>query len=173
MSILFGIFEGIWRRFFGSDIIPRAILHIVNILITGFVLWYIHKTWWQIVPATLIFEFLYWARAHGEFFDYGHSQPPDVKRYEQFWWWKYVKKILPEDEWYSFECDYICMTIRYTLPAILVSAILLNWLFLFAGLGVATGYAICWKLCDKGKTNRPTEIGEFIAGFVSGLLLCI
>lgn len=177
MLILFGLYEGFWRRWFGGgfDFLwdNRFFQHCVNFLVCSIALYLKSVVWWRILLGCLVFQGLYWARQHGELFDFGHSQPPDTKRYDNFWWWKYLKKILPEDELYTFKCDFICMLIRYTIPAILMSVILLNGWFLFAGLGVTLSYAVCWNLFDRGKTNRPTEIAEFLAGFVSCILLLI
>lgn len=171
MSFLFAFFESIWRRCFGCGNFNRFILHIINIVSTSFFLWYLDISWIRIAFVVPIYEFLYWSRAHGEFFDFGHSNPPNVSRYEQFWWWKYVKKIIPQSEWYDFCCDFICMSIRYTLPALLASIGLLSIPFAFSGILLSCGYALMWKFYDWGYIKNPTEYAEFIAGFVSGLFL--
>lgn len=174
----FAIYQGLFRRLFGSDCsVPlvgnRFFQHIFNFVVCCTTLYCFGVVWWQSVPAITIYEFIYWARSHGFCYDFGHGQPPDVKRYEQIWWWKFVKKIMPESVWYSFTCDFICMVIRYSLPAILIGVILWNIPAMFMGLILSCGYAFMWLLYDWGFVKNPTEIAELIAGFVSGLLLVL
>ena len=174
MSILFGIFEGIWRRFFGSGNFNRAILHIINILTTSLYLWYIDIHWIRIIVIVPIFEFIFWSLGHGGAFDIGRSGYPDdetIKRYERFFWDKWCKFIVPEESWYGMWYDFLWMTFRYGLPALLISLIMGSWLFGYTGFGVATIYAICWNLHDKGKTTRPTEWAELFSGLITGFLL--
>lgn len=174
MSILFAIFEGIWRRAFGSGNFNRAILHIINVVATIFVLSYIGISWWRVVVVAPVFEFLFWSLGHGGAFDIGRSGYPDeetIKRYERFFWDKWCKFLVPKDCWYLYWYDYLWMMFRYGLPAILVSFFLSSWLFGYCGFGVATTYAICWSLYDKGKTKYPTELAEIISGLIVGFLV--
>ena len=175
IRLLFACFEGIWRRAFGDGDYNRAILHTINATATTLYLWYNDISWIKIVVVVPIFEFLFWGLGHGGAFDIGRSGYPDeetIKRYERFFWDKWCKFIVPKECWYSYWYDYLWMMFRYGLPAVLISVILGNWLFGYVGFGVATVYAVCWSLYDKGKTNKPTELAELISGFIVGLLLC-
>jgi hypothetical protein len=175
ITIGYAIFLAFWRRWFGGglDFLPdnRALKHIVGFLVGCGALWYMDYSWVQIVLTMLGLQGLYWARGHGEFFDYGHHQPPDIKRYEEFWWWKYVKLIIPNDQLYKWHCDFICMAIRYTLPAVLIGVILLRTPIMFSGTLLACGYGLMWLFYDWGYLKKPTNYGEYIGGFITGLLL--
>lgn len=182
IQFIYAIFSGCWRRWFGGYNIgcdkyedaffnKRWFRYIIGLLITGLFLLYKKCNYFQIIGADCILYFLYWAKAHGEFYDFGHNNPPDISRYEKFWWWKYVKKIIPTEHLYQWHCDFICMAIRYTLPALLLCAILLQFPIMFAGILVACGYALMWVLFDWKKIDNPTEWAELIAGFITGLLL--
>ena len=177
IQLLYAAFLGVWRRAFGCSAwhLPilriRFCLHLVGFLVTFPTLLLCGYSWVQSLLATLCLFGLYWARAHGEFFDFGHNDPPDVKRYEQFWWWKYVRKIIPQEQLYKWSCDFICMAIRYTLPSILIAVILGNIPFAFAGMLLACGYGLMWKLYDWGYVKGPTGYGEIIGGIITGLLL--
>lgn len=178
MSIIFAIFESIWRRAFGSGNFNRAILHIINFIATIFVLRYIDLSWWRVVVVAPVFEFLFWSIGHGGAFDIGRSGYPDeetIKRYERFFWDKWCKIIVPKENWYGMWYDYLWMMFRYGLPSILIFIILGNGFFWLAGFGVATAYAICWNLSDESRLKRlsATERAEIISGFVSGFLLTL
>lgn len=175
-NFLYGIFEGFWRRWFGGgwkNKLPtnRFLQHAIGFLVGSLVLIVNGYGYIQTVLAMLVFQGLYWARAHGEFFDYGHSNPPDITRYDKEWWWKYIKKIMPESLWYTFTCDFICMVVRYTLPAILISIILLSFAPLMMGIMVGCVYALMWCFHDWYGFKTPTATAELIVGFFSGLLL--
>lgn len=173
MRFLFAIFEGIWRRIFGSDIIPRVILHIINILASGFVLWWYDKSWWQIVPATLILEFLYWSRAVGMYQDIGNGGYPDekmLKRYNAMWYNRFLDKWFSKYK-YSDLYDFVGLTIRYSLPAIIISIILCSYVFWLSGVFVACIYAFFWKLYNYKYIDNPTEWAECFSGFITGMLL--
>lgn len=178
LKFLYPVFESLWRRWFGSDTdIPifnsRVVQHIVGFCATFSILWYIGTSWWQNLLACAILQGLFWAKAHGEIFDFGHSQPPDTSRYDDYWYWKYLKEIMPEEYWYGFECDYVMMTIRYSLPAFLLALVLLSPLVLVAGLLVSSAYAVCWFFYDWGLTKKPTEIAECVAGLLVGLTIAL
>lgn len=175
IQIIYSIFLSAWRRWFGGglDFLPdnRALKHVVGAVVGYFALWYSGYDKIQCVLSVLVLQALYWARGHGEFYDFGHKQPPDVSRYEAFWWWKYVKKIIPTEQLYQWHCDFICMSIRYTLPAILIGIILLQVPIVFAGICLSCGYALMWLLKDWGYIKNATNYGEIIGGFITGLLL--
>lgn len=177
MSFLCGLFEAIWRRCFGSNgwdikiLKIRAVQHLIGFL--GLSLFLITKyTLWQAVLVAGVMQALYWARSHGCCFDFGHSLP-DPKRYEQLWYWDYIKKYIPVAQWYGYDCDYFVMLVRYTLPSILVGCLLLSIPALFMGFALTGMYALCWIAYDFGWTKRPTEIAEYLGGFITGLLLML
>lgn len=175
-NILYPIFLSIWRRCFGCSgwDIPilknRFFQHVLG-FIGLFGLLYLNEiSIVQNILACLVFQGLFWARSHGCCFDYGHGVV-DLKRYDQLWYWKYVKKVIPQNEWYSFTGDYILMTVRYTLPAILISMIIINPYISFIGVVLSSTYAICWKLYDWKYVNNPTVIAEWLSGLFVGLML--
>ena len=175
IQIVYALFMAVWRRWFGGGFQKlgdnRFLQHIIGFTGASLILWYNGYHWAQVIMAAAVLQGLFWARSHGCCFDYGHGQPPDVSRYEQLWYWKYVKKIIPESEWYSFSGDYILMTVRYTLPAILIALVLLNPTFSVAGVVLSGVYAFTWKLYDWGLIEAPTDKAEYLAGFMTGLLL--
>lgn len=179
LNVLFGCWMALWRRAFGSDGfgIPilkiRAVQHIIGFLVGCVALWGCGYAWWQIIACVCVLQGLFWARGHGEFFDYGHNRTVEVERYEKVWWWKYVKKHIPEKMLYGYACDFVCMNVRYTLPSIVMGIILINIPLMFAGLVLCGVYAFMWACRDLGWTNIPTKIAEFISGFLVGILLTL
>lgn len=180
INLLYATFLGFWRRWFGglfdeskyAKILNNRFLQHVVGFAACFSLFFFQGTHWlQSIIIASILQGLYWARSHGCCFDYGHGQPPDIKRYEQLWYWKYVKKIIPESEWYTFTGDYILMTVRYTIPSILLAIASWSYPVLFAGIVLSSVYALMWKLYDWKYTTHPTAIAEVISGFTTGLLL--
>ena len=169
----------VWRRAFGSDgfglpvLKIRAVQHIIGFLVACIALWICDYAWWQIITCAGVLQGLFWARGHGEFFDYGHSKKPDVSRYESVWWWKYVKKYIHEKMLYGYACDFVCMNVRYTLPAIVMGLILMNIPLMFAGLVLCGVYAFMWSCYDLRWTEVPTKIAEAISGFLVGILLTL
>lgn len=178
LSLLFVLFESAWRRCFGSNgwDIPvlkiRAIQHIIGFIITSLALWICDYNWFQIVACSSVLQFLYWAKGHGMCFDYGHGEV-DLNRYERMLSWRLIRKYIPEKYWYEYSADFILMTTRYTLPAVLMSVILLKPHLCLLGVIVAGVYAFFWALYDVGLTKKPTEISEWIAGFITGFLLVV
>lgn len=178
MIFLFGIFESLWRSAFGSGNFNRTILHIINIAVTIFCFWFVGISWMRILFAVPAFEFLFWSLGHGAAFDIGRSGYPDeetIKRYDKFFWDKWCKIIVPKQNWYGFWYDYLWMCFRYMLPALLVSIIIGNVYFGYSGFLIATIYALCWNLYDIGKLKKmsPTELAEYLSGFISGFLILL
>jgi hypothetical protein len=177
IQLLYACFLSVWRRCFGCSgwelpiIKHRVIQHIIGALACFGICLYNDYHWIQAILCSVVLQGLYWARAHGEFFDYGHSNPVNVARYEKEWWWKFVKKIMPESVYYSFTCDFICMTVRYTLPAILCGLVLFNIPVMFMGLVLSCVYALMWKFHDWYGLKNPTNISEWIVGFITGLFI--
>lgn len=178
LKILYPVLEGVWRWFFGCSIIKRFVLHVINVIATSFVLWYCGISLFIVAPVVAIYEAFYWSVGHGPAFDMGRGGKPDeemIKRYKKYFWNKWCEFIVPEEYWYTFGYDYLWMFFRYEIPAILISTLLLNFWFAFAGFAVSTIYAICWSLSDKDELHghRATRVAEILSGFVSGLLLII
>lgn len=177
VALLCGLFECVWRRCFGSSGWHIKILEnrFVEHLLGGIVLFLFLITkysLWQSLIVAGVMQGLYWARSHGCCYDFGHSKQ-DPKRYEQLWYWKYLKKYIPEEQWYGFNCDYYLMTVRYTIPSILVGCLLLSVPALFMGFGLAGMYALCWIAYDFKWIKSPTSIAEYFGGFITGLLLML
>ena len=179
LAVLYGVFLGLWRRVFGgwAEDIPvlkiRAVQHAIGFVGACVALWVCGCHWIQIIACAAVLQGLFWARGHGEFFDYGHSKKPDISRYESVWWWKYVKKYIPENMLYGYACDFVCMNVRYTLPAVIMGLILLNIPLMFAGLVLCGVYAFMWACYDLGWTTTPTKIAEALSGFLVGVLMVI
>lgn len=177
MRCLYSLLLAVWRRIFGGAaenikfLNNRFVQHVLGFTLCLLFLLYSDYGIYRSLIAALIFQGLFWARGHGEFFDYGHSPKPDVSRYESVWWWKYVKKYIPEKMLYSYACDFICMNVRYTLPAFLLSVVLLSIPTAFMGLALCGTYALLWAYHDLGLTNTPTKIAEILSGFLVGMLL--
>lgn len=173
---LYPLFLAVWRRCFGSNgwdlpiIKYRAVQHIIGGIVAFGVCLALGYTWWKGLAFAGVLQGLYWARSHGACFDFGHGKP-DEKRYNQLWYWKYVRKIIPESEWYEFAGDFILMVVRYTLPAMLCALILWSVPVNFMGLALACGYAFMWTMYDWWGLQKPTEYAEFIGGFVTGLFI--
>lgn len=177
MRILYSIYLSFFRRWFGGGFDKlwdnRAFQNCFNVLVTfGYLFFSGVNVWIAIIGASCL-QFLYFCPAHGCAFDMGKDGYPDdvmIKRYENYFWDKWCKFLIPENMWYGFWYDFLWMTFRYELPAILISVILGSW-FWVAGLLVPCGYAFCWHLKDLGLIKRPIPFAEFISGFVSGLFL--
>lgn len=175
IGILYAIYESFWRRWKGSGTEGKWYNHklikmFLNLLVTFGLLVYIKSEWLIPLIGTLVYQFLYWTRNHGAFFDYGHGDKKD-ERYNKWWWIKYVKKIVPEKEWYGYWFDFICMALRYGLPGILLALILGSPVMCFMGLFHALIYAFCWKLNEWGLIERPTQKAEYGVGFTCGLFM--
>lgn len=174
-GFLYAIYESFWRRWKGDGSDGKWYNHklvkmFVNLILTFCLLLYIGNGWIISLIATLVYQFLYFTRNHGAFFDFGHGNPND-KRYDEWWWIKYVKKIVPEKLWYGFSFDFICMSLRYGLPGILLSIILLSPTVGFMGFVHALVYAFCWKLYDWKIVKNPIKIAEYGVGFTCGLFM--
>lgn len=175
IGFLYAIYESFWRRWKGDGSDGKWYNHklvkmFLNLFITFGLLVYIKGGWIIPLIATFGYQFLYWTRNHGAFFDFGHGDKHD-KRYDSWWWIKWVKKIVPEKEWYGYWFDFICMSLRYGLPSILLAFILINPVVGFMGFVHALIYAFCWKLYDWGLIKSPTEKAEYGVGFACGLFI--
>lgn len=175
IGFLYAIYESAWRRWKGKGSDDKWYNHklvkmFLNLFITFGLLCYIKKGWLIPLIATLVYQFLYLTRNHGAFMDFGHG-PTDDKRYDEWWWIKYVKKIVPEKLWYGYCFDFICMSLRYGLPGILLAFILGSPVVGFMGFIHALVYAFCWKLNDWEIIKYPTSKAEWVVGFTCGLFI--
>lgn len=174
MNFIYAIFLSLWRRWFGGGldflIDNRFIQHLIGFLACFSILWVEDYHIMQCVVCAGIFQGLFWAKSHGACYDFGHNEPYE-ERYNQLWYWKYLKKFIPESMRYTFSGDFLLMFVRYTLPALLMGLVLLNPLCCVIGVAVACSYALCWIMYDFGWVKNPTEIAEYMAGFYVGLLL--
>lgn len=176
IQLLYACFLSAWRRCFGNDgwNIPvlknRAVQHIIGFTVTSLILWYIGYNWFQIISCSSVLQFLYWAKGHGMCFDYGKDDV-DLDRYEKMLSWRLIRRFIPDQYWYGYESDFLLMATRYTLPAILMAIILLEPHIALLGLIVSGVYAFFWALHDVGLTKRPTELAEWVVGFLTGLFI--
>lgn len=176
IAFLYACWMAFFRRCFGNDgwdlpvIKHRVVQHILGALACVGVCLYNEYHWIQAILCAGVLQGLYWARSHGCCFDYGHGEV-DLERYDQLWYWKYLKKIIPEKEWYTYTGDFMLMTVRYTLPAILCALVLWDIPVMFMGLVLSCVYALMWKFHDWYGLKNPTEWAEWITGFTTGLML--
>ena len=180
--MFYGIWEAVWRRMFGSDgwnldvIKHRVVQHILNVVITAPVLYFLGLHWLLTLATVAIFEGCYWSWGHGPGYDIGRGGNPDentLKRYKERFWNKWCEKLLPKSKWYTKRYDALWMFFRYEIPAAGVALCSLNPWFLLAGFTTTLTYYLCWKACDKGLLKSPTDIAEWIVGGISGLLLTL
>lgn len=183
ITVLYSLFSGWWRRCFGSDgwelpvLKNRFVQHLIGFTVGFLVLWYLGYHWFQSAVVMGVLQGLYWARAVGMYQDIGRAGQPDkkmLKRYNDMWYNKFLNKWFSKCK-YSVIYDWCGLTIRYTLPALLIAFILGNYAFIVAGFCVSSIYSICWTLYDFKclKKLGPTELAEILAGVVTGLLLTL
>lgn len=184
LSIIYGLFLGLWRRAFGNDgfgipiLRNRAVLHIIGFTACFMVLWYKGSGWITACLCAGILQGLYWAPGHGPAFDLSRGGQPDekmIKRYKKAFWNKWCEWLVPESAWYGFGYDFLWLAFRYELPALLLAIIARSYPVAFAGGCVALAYAIGWALFDKGKLKRlsGTELAEYVSGFITGFMLVV
>lgn len=177
IALLYGAFEGVWRRLFGGDRFPRWLLHLINIVATGGLLLLLGHSLLLSAVAVAVYEGFYWSVGHGPAFDMGRDGQPTpelLKRYKKYFWNKLCEKLVPVEDWYGFWYDSLWLFFRYEIPAVIVAVLLLSPVFIFAGPLVTLAYSIGWELSERGflKKLAATELAEIIAGFVTGVLLC-
>jgi hypothetical protein len=174
ITFLYSIFLGAWRRWFGGGLnkLPdnRLLQHAVGFAVACVVLCLSGHGFAQAVICSGVLQGLYWAKAHGMCFDYGHGEV-DLERYEKMLSWRLIRKYIPEKYWYGYASDFLLMATRYTLPAILMAIILLEPHVALLGLIVSGVYAFFWALYDVGIIKNPTEWAEWIVGALTGLFI--
>lgn len=161
----------IWRAWFGGSFgyCWRWVKYLVGIAIVLAMYWIkgllnckeILTSWqgvldnWRIIAVCISFM-VFWALSHGMWYKYWDHSSDAEDRHPLF-----VKFVMwlcggPEQS-RSFWGNFIGMTVRYTLTAILVAVLIPNLWFCFAGLIVSVSYI------PAGLAHN-TKIGEFIAG---------
>ena len=180
IRILYSLYLGFFRRWFGGGFDKlwdnRAFQNCLNVIVTSIVLYLTGKNIYVAILGGLALQFLYFCSAHGPAFDVARDYPPSeekIKRYKKYFWNKWCEFLVPKQSWYRFGYDFLWMFFRYELPSILISILLWNIWFSFAGLAVTLIYSICWSFYDRGKTNHPTARAEVFVGFITGLLLLL
>lgn len=171
MSLIYALFCGCWRRWFGGgfDKLPdnRFLQHIIGFTGACVALGLCGYHWIQIVFAGLVLQGLFWARSHGDYF-FVTSTEKDEGRVK--WIDSVLRKIYGEGGYYNFKGNATGMLLRYEAPSILISLILFNFWFLLAGLSVTACYCVCGLLFPK----KPyTSYSEYLAGFITGILLTL
>lgn len=177
LALLYACWESFWRRWKGtaSDkkwYNAKWVKVCSNLILTYEALFFLGYNWLQALIATLVFQFLFWSQAIGGALDMGRDYPPSeetIKRYKSKFWNKWCEFLVPKKAWYGYFYDFLWMMFRYGLPACLVSLVLLNPLFLLAGVTSALSYTLAWALHDKKGTNP--DVAEYFSGFFAGLLL--
>lgn len=177
--LIAGLGYGVFRRMFGSSgwHIPvlenRFIQHIFGYLVGVLSLLLCNYKDWQVLLVPVVIQGLFWAPAVGMYQDIGRAGQPDEKmekRYNAIWYNRFLNRWFGRYK-YSDLYDFVGLTIRYTLPALLIAILLAKPVFCFTGVGVACIYAFMWKLYDYKYTKDPTEYAEFVSGVFFGLML--
>lgn len=178
MALICALFESIWRRGFGCSgwhikiLENRFVEHIIGFL--GIFLCLLVKyNVWQALIVSGVMQGLYWAPAVGMYQDIGSSGEPDEemkKRYDSIWYNKFLDKWFKNYK-YTAIYDWVGLMIRYTLPAIIISIILFNGVFCFAGFCVSSVYTFMVLLKKDGYINSHLAYSELLSGFITGFLL--
>lgn len=189
-----GIFESLWRRWFGGGLSKlsdwwekhikwlslRLIKHAINIsaLFCAMFFWR-NMTWYWSIYAALVMQILFWTMTFGMYFDIGrHGKPvteEDIKAYNKPWFSFILNWCFTEERYTDFY-DYCGMMIRFTWPLLLMFWLpTFNSGILFLGPLVALVYGLGWVMKDKNLLKKlgPTEIAEFAAGFMTGAYIGI
>ena len=196
MNLLIAFFVGItfafWRRWFGGGFdVPyqwmenRFIQACTGIILMIPVFLYDYADWQNWLLAVLLSVYLYaqfWSRGHGACFDLGRGKLDEsiINRYNERWYHKVVDYVFDDlfqspKEKYGFLYDFIYMSLRYTMPLVILGII--NPKYLLIGLLVSPIYAFMWTFSEKEPElfaklpswlQSPTGISEFLAGFIFG-----
>jgi hypothetical protein len=185
----FGVFECVWRRWFGGGFVydwlkpinHRFIKHIVNIAAIFCVLFFLKgMVWYWSLYAAIAIQVLFWTLAFAVYFDIGHKGKPiseeKIKEYNKPWFAPILNWCFSEEYRYTAFYDYLGMFCRYTWPLLFVF-----WLpsfnsgLLVLGTLVAMVYGIGWVGYDKALIKKigPTEFGEFVSGFCTGMFIVL
>ena len=176
----FGVFESLWRRWFGGGLKfswlkpfdRRFIKHCVNILaLFSVCCWIRGMIWYWALTTSLIIQICFWTLTFGMYFDIGRGGKPvtdeDIKDYNKPWFAPILNWCFKPESLYTPFYDFCAMMIRFTWPVVLVAFIpTFNSGIALLGQWTAFVYAIGWVLYEKGSLKHlgPTEFGEFAAG---------
>lgn len=188
IAIGFGIFESIWRRWFGGwewkwlgPFDRRFIKHIVNIAALFSVCYFIKNLSWQwSIYTTLVMQILFWTLTFGMYFDIGRGGRPvteeDIDAYNKPWFAKFLNWCFPDEYRYTPFYDFCGMMIRFTWPLALVFFVpTFNFGILMLGEFVALAYGLGWVMREKNVMKKvgPTCFGEIASGFLTGLMFIL
>ena len=195
--LIFGIIFAFWRRWFGGGfdfaykwLDNRGIQAFAGIILMMPVFLYDCGAWQNWLAAVLLSVYLYaqfWSRGHGACFDLGRGELNDtlIKRYNERWYhvpvdYLFDKLLKCPDRKYGFLYDFIYMSLRYTMPMVLLG--LIDVRYLLIGLLVTPVYAFMWTVSEKENwlfeklpvsMQSPTGVSEYVAGFIFGFGLWI
>lgn len=178
MSVLYVLFMGLWRDCFGKGgyDIPilkwRVVQHIIGFCAT-FCFAYFYKDvslFWSLYLSGII-QGLVWAGGHGAVYDIGTSGMPDEKmkeRYKKTRGNKICELIFPESMQYGMIYDFVNMSLRYSLPYVLLLPVL-HWFCLGTGVFIAVAYLIYrYSSSDSFFRTKRYLDPEIIAGLIVG-----
>ena len=189
----------IWYKIIDS----RGTQTAVNFVLLGLIFWF--NDFWASTPLSawliakwswmywvilaylaIIWQLQFWSRQHGPAFDCsrGGAEPDEhlKERYRFAWWCNIVFKIVPEEGWYLFICDFLWMTIRYSIYTLWVIPFLWTLSPLWLGIIVASIYSWCWTVSERDSwiykrlppcCQSPTNMGEILAGFTVAMWLML
>lgn len=173
--VWFALVGAIWRRWFGGGFkkfLPDSRFWKYTVLIVVCFTMYYAKTLCftflkEITTWLTIAAFMcHWARSHGDYF-YVYDTSKDEGRIKWIDW--VLRTIYGEGQYYNVKGNVTGLFLRYTGTACLVALSIPDAWFVCAGLFTTLSYVI------TGKTARPTDKAEWIAGALNfGLLyLCL
>lgn len=177
-DLLYVVFMGVWRDCFGKDgwdlpiLKHRVVQHIIGFLATFCLAFFNHDVhwFWSLYLAGIV-QGCVWSAGHGGWFDIGTAGYPDEKmleRYSDLWGFEICCKLFPPRMWFGMVFDFVGMSLRYSLPYILLLPVL-NWVCLGTGAFVSIAYFI-YRYSDNDsmfKTKRFLD-PEIIAGLIVG-----
>ena len=183
IGILFAIYTASWRRWFGGATITsiawinkRATKTVINLIAMSALLFFMCGfVVWETAVIAFIVQFLFWAKAHGCYFDMGlhdaSKNPETIKRYNDTWYDKYIQLVIVQglkQKQYGFAHDFTGMLIRYTLPCIP--------LIYFFGIGIllmGVSIPLIYTIFRWREVLSPQRYvwSEHIAGLVCGLCM--
>lgn len=177
-SLLYSLWCGLFRDCFGKDgynlpvLKHRAVQHILNVAVSlVFFKFALALSWFASVCMTAAIAY-FWSTGHGSCYDIGTAGKPDEKmkkRYEKTLGWSIASKLIPEKNWYNPCFDALLLSLRYSLPCVLMLPFC-NPLVLLTGLVVSSLYCFYRYLPEDSvlKNKRILDV-EIFAGLVSGL----
>ena len=168
-ALAFGAIGAVWRRWFGMGgnklgEIPRIFKYLALFMIVVGMYWAagaLDWTGWRMYAVAGAFAY-HWSRSHGDYFHVWDTSP-DEGRIK--WIDCVLRLIYGEGNYYDFQGNVTGLLIRYTSTACLVAACIPDPLFLLAGALTAASYVVF------GKSTRPTEYAEYLAGALNFVLL--